>query len=436
MIMTKREKIQQAMEAHNVRKNFLFMVIVGAAAVLVGCVAVIYNHMFIWGAQLARERFFENPFTVFLVVPSFFLLSAWLCKRFAPGAAGGGPDQVISALQRLNDPKQLPEEEVKEFLSFKVLLVKIISSVVCIMGGGALGREGPVVQISASIFVMVAKHTKKSLPHLDLRTWIIAGAAAGFAAAFNTPLAAVIFAVEELSEFHFDKQFSEFKTKAFMAVILAGVTSQLLTGDEILFQFPAVHFMWQIQVVVVLVGVGVACGGLASLLRRFIGYTGAWRNRVQGYRWYLFPIVTGLVVALVSFYLGKNTFGAGTYTIKEALESSVVVLGVQDFFGRFINIIASAASGCAGGLLLPALALGAGVGSMGGMLIDFMDARVFIAAGMAAFLGALLNAPLTAAVLVLEVTGQRELIFPLFLASIIAAWIRKHCDKAVGAKGH
>jgi H+/Cl- antiporter ClcA len=295
------------------------------------------------------------------------------------------------------------------------------------MGGGALGREGPLVQISSSIFVLIAQKTKNILPRFDLRTWVIAGSAAGLAAAFNTPLAGIIFAIEELSQFHFDRQFYEFKNKAFFAVIIAGVTAQLMTGSYVLFEFPPMHFIWQVEIAFVLLLIATVCGLSAWLLRKYIGVAELWRNKVTGFSWYLFPIIGGLIVAIVSYYVGINSFGAGMYTIQSTLKSSAAVIGLEDSIGRFINVLASAASGCAGGILLPALALGAGIGSMGSISLPMTDARIFVATGMAAFLGAMLNAPLTAAVLVLEITNQRELILPLFLSTLAASWMCSHC---------
>ena len=421
------ETEQKTTLAVSARKNLVFVLVIFLAAVAVGIVAVGYNEIFHWGTNIARNRFFSNPAILFITVPTFFLVSAFLCKKFAPNAAGGGPDHVISALQELSSNEK-KTTDISEFLSFRILMVKILSSILCIIGGGALGREGPVVQMSASIFVIIAQKTKNFLPSFDLRSWIIAGSAAGLAAAFNTPLAGIVFAIEELSQFHFNKQSSEFKTKAFFAVIVAGLTGQFITRPYVLFEFPKVHFIWQLKMTLVLLVIAITCGLAAWMLKKYIGVTTIWRNKVTGGAWYLFPIVTGLIVATVSFYVGTHSFGAGLFTIQESLKSSVVVLGFQDVVGRFINIIASAASGCAGGLLLPALALGAGIGSMGGILLPLTDTRIFVVTGMAAFLGAMLNAPLTAAVLVLEVTNKYELIFPIFFSTLVASWVFKNCD--------
>jgi H+/Cl- antiporter ClcA len=405
-------------------KKITLFIVIFLAAVLVGCVAVFYNDAFLWGTKIARERFFETPQLVFFTAPFFFFISAYLCRKFAPNAVGSGPEHVISALKKLSDNKT-QHEGVEEYLSFKILMVKIISSIFCIMGGGALGREGPVVQISASIFLIVAQKMKGILPTFDLRTWIVAGSAAGVAAAFNTPLAGVIFAIEELSQFHFERKFSGFKTQTFLAVIVAGVTAQFITGSYVLFDFSILKFNWQPDVLSVLIVVAVICGFMAVLLKRSVSYFNNLRNNASNRVWFLIPLAAGLFVASVSYIIGKHSFGAGMFTILETLESSSPILTLQDSLGRFFNIIATSAAGCAGGLLLPALALGAGAGSLGGFILPAVDTRVFVAAGMAAFLGAMLNAPLTAAVLVLELTNQRELILPLFVATLVSAWVFK-----------
>ncbi len=414
-------------------RNLPLICVIFLAAAFVGLLAVSYNEVFLIGTKFARQNFIESPWLVFLTTPLFFLLSSWLCRRYAPNAAGSGPEHVISALKKLGDAEK-QHEGISEFLSLRILIIKIISSTICIAGGGALGREGPVVQIAASIFVLVTQKIKKIIPSFDLRAWIIAGSAAGVAAAFNTPLAGIVFAIEELSQFHLDQKFFSFKKKVFFAVIVAGVTAQFITGSYVLFEFSIMHFKWQIQMVATLVMVALVCGFTAWLLKTIANITTRWRNSVTGNGWYFFPVICGLIVATVSYLVGINSFGAGIYTINDAFLSSTQVITFKDSLGRFINIIATYASGCAGGLLLPALALGAGVGSIGSLILPMEDSRILIATGMAAFLGALLNAPLTAAVLVLEVTNQRELILPLFLSTFAASWIFQKCNDSRASK--
>lgn len=410
------------------RKIHLFIVAM-LTAVGVSAVAIFYSEIFAMANKIARLRFLQTPHILFITVPCIFLISSYLCRRFAPNAAGSGPEHVISALKKLsNDEKK--GEGVEEYLSLKVLFTNMASSLLCAFGGGALGREGPLVQISASIFLMIGQRTKLYFPGLDIRSWIIAGSAAGFAAAFNAPIAGIIFAIEELYLFHLDRKFSAFKTNTFFAVVIAGVMCQFITGSYVLFEFPQMTFLWGTNFAVILL-IALSCGVFAWILKKSIRFSTELRRYTHAKIWYLFPILGGLLVASISVLIGPYSFGSGVQTIQDSLLSSKTLLTSEDFVGRFLNIFASAAAGCAGGLLLPALALGAGIGSIGSLLLPMEDARIFITTGMAAFLGGLFNIPLTAAILVLEITDQRELIIQLFMSTLISAWVYQMLDESV-----
>lgn len=408
------------------KKQLLFTIVLSLSAIGVGVFAITYNHAFLIASNIARERFFNTPLLLFIAIPLFFLLGAYICRKFAIHAAGSGPEHVLASLNLLSIPGS-KAEAVNGYLGFKVLVVKIISSLLCIAGGGALGREGPVVQISAGIFYVIGQRIKHLFPGLDLRTWIVIGSATGVATAFNTPLAGIVFAIEELSLFNTNRAFISFKLKALFTVIVASITSQWLLGGHTLFSFPVLHAPQGADYVAILL-IAIMCGFLSCILRRIISTITQWRSSINSRTWLLFPIVTGLIVATVSVTVGPYSFGAGSIMIQEALNSPHNIFSVTDIAGRFINIIASSASGCAGGLLLPALALGASLGSVTSLILPYVDPRTFIAVGMATFLGALINAPLTATILVLEVANQRDLILPLFLAALIASWVFDKTD--------
>ena len=416
------------------RKQLLFALTITASAVVVGAFSIIYNTAFLTGATIAQERFLHTPALLFICVPAFFLLGAYICRRFAPHAAGSGPEHVLSALNALNVPGK-QGNGVSEYLGGRVLVVKIISSLLCIAGGGALGREGPVVQISAGIFYLISQRIKHFFPGLDLRSWIVIGSATGVAAAFNTPLAGIIFAVEELALFKTNRIFISFKLRSLFTVIIASLTSQILIGSHPLFTFPTLPLPKETDFIAILF-IAIVCGFLACVLKKMIATLSQWRNSVRPTHWFLFPIITGLIVASVSVTIGVHSFGSGGGMIQEALNSSTNIFRVQDVAGRLINILASSASGCAGGLLLPGLALGASIGSFTSLMLPFADPRTFIAVGMATFLGALINAPLTATILLLEVTNQRELVLPLFLAALIASWVFDKTDEYYVALKH
>jgi len=410
-----------------IKEKLSLIFVIFLASVAVALTTVLYNKLFWISSKIAKERFIENHSIVFLVVPTFFLVSAYLCRKFAPNSAGSGTYHVLSALKKLSAP-ETRHEGVEEYLSFKTMLITIISSLISILGGGALGREGPIIQVSACIFVIIANKIKRFIPNFDLRSWITAGSSAGLAAAFNAPLAGIMFAIEELPQFHFEQKFSRFKISVFFAVIAAGVTAQYLTNYYVLFDFPLIHFLWDIKTFLLLLLVSSICGVAAWILKQIITATEKWRNSITGNLWYFIPISFGLLVALVSVLIGSHSFGSGIMTMQESLGSSHSILTIQESLGRLINIIASTSAGCAGGLVLPAIAIGGSIGSVVSKLLPLLDARMFIISGMAACIGALINAPLTAAVLLLEITNQTEFLLPLFIASLVSSWVCQRCD--------
>jgi H+/Cl- antiporter ClcA len=403
-----------------IAQTYLLLIFAVAAAV-VGTVAVLYGNLFLELTQIAQERIHEAwlfvPYAGFIVTPVLFVVAAMLCRTIAPRAAGSGPEHVMAALQKL-ETDEGKKHGVHEYLSLRIAIIKIISSLIGIFAGGALGREGPVIQISASIFYVIGEKVRRFLPVMDIRTWVIAGSAGGFAAAFNTPLAGIVFAIEELAAIHF----VQFKANVFWAVIIAGITSQLLTGSYILFEFPQVTPEWNIDLLVILL-VAILCGIFAWLLKRMILLGSQWFSHLRGWVWYVVPVIAGLAVATVSYKVGTSTFGAGVINVQSVITSPTGVLSYQDVFGRYLNVCASALSGIAGGLLLPSLALGGGIGSLMSTFAPLSDARIFVTTGMAAFLAAMLHVPLTAAILVLEITNQRELILPLVLSAVVGSWV-------------
>lgn len=222
------------------KRCYVFLIFI-LTAILVGIIAVTYGEIFAQAVEIAQKRVKLFPYLSLVITPILFLLGAYICNKFAPSAQGSGTKNIIYALEQLtNIPAHNDFEQnkvIKDNLSFKIVIVKFVSSTICAFAGGALGREGPIVRIAASIFTIIGQKLKPIVP-IDIRIWIIAGGAAGLAAAFNTPLAGIIFAIEELSRIHFSK----FKINTLLAVVTAGITAQILSGSYSLFIFPAVNF--------------------------------------------------------------------------------------------------------------------------------------------------------------------------------------------------
>jgi H+/Cl- antiporter ClcA len=191
---------------------------------------------------------------VFLVTPLSFVLSWWIAQHFAPYTKGSGIPQVMAALEL-----EKPEEKslIRYFLGFKVILVKIFSSAIKVLGGGIVGREGSTIQIGSSIFLEIKRALPKWWINISEKNMLIAGAASGLASAFNTPLGGVIFAIEELSKFHI----RYYKTPLFIAVITAGLTAQGLGGSYLYLGTPKTGFDG-LTVIVGIIAVGIVAGYL------------------------------------------------------------------------------------------------------------------------------------------------------------------------------
>ncbi|MGL6128197.1 chloride channel protein, partial [Chryseobacterium artocarpi] len=200
-------------------------------SVITGFFAVLYAQIFAWGEHLMNFIFDCHAWMIFIIAPIGFVLSWWLVKEFAPNAKGSGIPQVMAAVELAN-PKE--HKKIRSLLSLKIIVFKIISSVVLVIGGGAVGREGPTIQIAGSVFRKVNEYLPEWWPKISKKNMIMTGAAAGLAAAFNTPLGGIVFAVEELSKTHINY----FKTALFTAVIIAGLTAQTLAGSYLYLGYP------------------------------------------------------------------------------------------------------------------------------------------------------------------------------------------------------
>ena len=188
------------------------------ASLLTGLMAVGYEKIFGWAEQVSFHWLGSQPWLAFVLTPAAFALS-WGLVRLAPAARGSGIPQVMAGIE-LSTPTQ--HRHTDYLLSLRVAAVKVVSSVVLLLGGGVIGREGPTIQIAAAIFRAINRLQPAGWPQLSRQIALVTGGAAGLAAAFNTPLGGIVFVVEELTQIHL----SQFRMAVFTAVIIAGLTAQ------------------------------------------------------------------------------------------------------------------------------------------------------------------------------------------------------------------
>jgi len=380
------------------------------AAVIVGFVAVLYSSFFSHVIEQSQYFAQAHPYIFLAWGPLCFALGASVVFRFAPAAGGSGVPQVNAAIQ-LDSKKE--EAAIETVLSLRVAAVIVVSSIITTAGGGSMGREGPIVQISACIFYFVGRRFSALWPYQEHRSWIIAGGAAGVAAAFNTPLAGIVFVLEELAQQHFH----QFKTVVISAVIIAGMIAQWLWGRYLFLGFPKLAAVGPMSVVYAMI-VGSACGIVAGSFGRARAYFDVRLNRLFPARRVMLAAFLGLVVSAIAVFVDNRTIGGGIGTIEELLSGDTVATWTL-FAGRFFGVTLSSLSGASGGLLAPALSLGALVGSLTSQWISPADHNLLVLVGMAGFLSAMTRAPFTALVIVMEMTDRHSIIFPLMVASLV-----------------
>jgi H+/Cl- antiporter ClcA len=379
-----------------------------------------FTHLFHW-----------NAFTPFLLTPAMCAIVVWLTRNHFPGASGSGIPQVMVALR-----PEVPVSMRSRFVSLKLAVAKVGLVAAGLFGGLAIGREGPTVQIAAGVLL----HARRWLPAgVSIRSHglLVAGGAAGVAAAFNAPLAGVMFAIEELTP-RMEQRSSGIVVAA---IVLAGLIAVSVFGNSTYFgvirTVPiSLDFFGPAALVVCVTGLG---GGVFSRLL-YTSMVGSGTDRLSAWKKRYpvrFAAGCGLAIACIGWVTGGATFGSG-YSFTKSLIAGGSALPVLYVTLRFIATWLAMFSGVPGGLFAPSLAIGAGMGSDIALLCASADQTpALIALGMASFLAAVTQAPITAFIIVMEMVDGHSMVLSLMaaamVASLIARWVARPIYPALAA---
>ena len=394
----------------------LMAAVVGTLAGLVG---VAFEKSVNWVQNLRIGALVEVADHWFLVWPLAFILSAllamvgyFLVRRFAPEAGGSGIPEIEGAL-----------EELRPVRWWRVLPVKFIGGMGTLGAGMVLGREGPMVQLGGNLGRMVVDVFRMRSPEAR-HTLLATGAAAGLSAAFNAPLAGILFIIEEMRP---QFRYNLISIKAvFTGVIMATIVFRIFNGDKAVIEVgklsnAPVNTLWLYLIL------GMIFGCIGPLFNTLVLRTQDMFQRIHGGNIKKWVLIGGLIGGScgVLGLIQPTASGGGFNLIPIAAAGNFSVgLLLFIFIARVITTLLCFSSGAPGGIFAPMLALGTLLGTAFGMAATplfpayHLDAGTFAIAGMGALLAASVRAPLTGIVLVLEMTDNYQLILPMIITCL------------------
>lgn len=391
-------------------------VVVWLAAATAGLVVVLFaratEHAMAWFFSLQKPHWWLP----LILTPLGGMLIVWLTRHWFAGASGSGIPQTIAALH---------EDETSHtsmLVSLRLAIGKVLLGVAALATGFSAGREGPSVQIGASIMHAFRRFLPEGFV-VHPKHLILAGGAAGISAAFNTPLAGIVFAIEELG-----RRFEQ-KTNGVVitAIVLSGLVSISLQGNYTYFGSLSVTGIDR-KIIVPVIVCGLVCGVLGGIFSRTLiessrpmqGWIGRFRS-IHPLWWAGF---CGLMVALLGAVSGGAAHGSGYIYTVELLDGSIEETW-QYAPIKYLATIFTYLSGVPGGIFAPSLSIGAGIGND---LLPLFSQHASTAIGalcMAGFLAAVTQAPITSFIIVMEMIDGHEMVISLMAVAMIAAIISR-----------
>lgn len=377
-------------------------------ALLVGVVSSAFGIL----SQYANGLFFQvaqtDPWAPILLTPVGLVLVVWLSRRFFPGSEGSGINQIIAALELRTRHR---------VVSLRLAAGKMLLTLLGQACGGSIGREGPTVYVAAALMYSMRRLAR--FPVNDLaRGMLLAGGAAGISAAFNTPLAGIVFAFEEMA-----RAFSpRLAGMIIPAVILSALVSMVLVGEYSYFGTDAVN-----SVAALGDWLAVAlCGVVAGLAGGLFAYAIVAGSRavapLMARDALALAFLCGSVLVLVGVLSDYKAMGSGYAAAKSlVLGDAAVESGIDLLYPvyKFIASLATYLSGVPGGIFAPTLATGAGIGADLYHALPVASLDLMVLLGMVAYFAGAVKSPITGFVIVMEMTNDQYTLLALMAAAMI-----------------
>jgi CIC family chloride channel protein len=392
------------------REDQLFLIltlIIGAVVGLTVVAFILVTERF--GLRLYPEH--GAPWRRFATPVFGALVTGYLLARYFPEARGSGIPQTKTALFLRNG-----------MIKLRTVLGKFLCSSTSLASGIALGREGPSVHIGAGIASVLARWLR--LPPEKVKSLLPVGAAAALAAAFNTPIAAVLFALEEVM--------GDLHAPLLGSVVLSSATSwmvlHLLLGDEPLFHVPAYHLVHPVEFVVYAV-LGVIGGLVSVACVKLLLWMRSRILRLPASTLWIQPAAGGVVVGALGWFV-PAVLGVGYTYVGDALNGKIALRFMAMLI--VLKVVATAssyASGNAGGIFGPSLFMGAMVGGTVGSIAHQLlpqytaDVGAYALVGMGTTFAGIIRVPLTSVIMIFEMTRDYSIIVPLMISNLVSFYI-------------
>ncbi len=388
--------------------------------------------LFISLIEYARELFFNYPSDVLSgilgmgevgykwwipIIPAVGALMAGpIIYYFAREAKGHGVPEVMDAVARKGG-----------IIRPRVAAVKALASAICLGSGGSAGREGPIIQIGSAIGSTIGQLFKMSGNRVKIL--VGCGAAAGISAVFNAPIAGIFFSLEII--------LGDFAIKTFAPVLLssviASVISRSMLGNTPAFEVPAYHLVsaWEIPLYVLM---GILCGAVAVMFTRVLGWSETFFDNLKIHD-AVKPAIGGLLLGIIGIFF-PQIFADGYNSIDNALHSNMF-MGMMAIL-VFLKVAATSltlGSGNSGGIFAPSLFMGAMAGGAFGKVVGNIfpgqtaSAGAYSLVGMAALVGGTTHAPITAILIIFEMTNDYRIILPLMVAVTFSTLVARHLSE-------
>ncbi len=381
-------------------------------AVLVALAAILFAKASGWSYQLFQKMLSYGSWIPLIVTPLVFGLLAWVTEGKLRATRGSGIPQVIATLH--------VEDEAfrSRMLALPIAAGKMVLTLIALGVGASIGREGPTVHVGAGLFYSLGRRFGFTDPKAASR-FILAGGACGIAAAFNTPLAGVVFAIEELAG-TFEHRFSGL---LLTAVIVGGVVSLGFMGNysyfgEVEASLPLGHAWLAVLLT------GVICGLSGGIFARLILLSRqgplAWIGRLRARGPVVFAVGCGLALAVIGLLSHNNIYGTGYDQARAFVQEASVTPGQGFGVAKLLANVVSYWAGIPGGIFSPALAVGAGLGHNIAYFLPGIPAGTVVLLGMSAYLAGVTGAPLTSTVIAMELTDNQDMVIPIMAACLLA----------------